>query len=125
MRFGLTEQAIERIHRVLARHHAVESAVIFGSRARGSHKPGSDVDLTLRGEGLSARELGIIEDELDDLLLPMKMDLTLFDQITHEPLKEHIQRAGVVFYERPVDAGRGAARETGSAEAPANVPGLL
>jgi predicted nucleotidyltransferase len=78
----------------------VERAILFGSRAKGTFKPGSDVDLTLLGEGLTTRDLGTIEDELDDLLLPMKMDLSIFEHIAHVPLREHIERVGIDLYRR-------------------------
>ncbi len=100
MPFGLHEEVVEKIRGVLARHPRVERAVLYGSRAKGTHKPGSDIDLTLHGEALTSHELGIIADELDDLLLPYQIDLSVFDQITHEALQEHIARVGVVFYQR-------------------------
>jgi len=100
MRFGLKEDAIERIGGVLARHPAVERAVLFGSRAKGTSKPGSDVDLTLFGDGLTSRDLRVIADELDDLLLPVEIDLSLFEQISHAPLREHIERVGAILYRR-------------------------
>ncbi len=46
-KFGLSTTVIEKIQDVLARHPTVVRAVIYGSRAKGNHKPGSDIDLTL------------------------------------------------------------------------------
>ena len=104
-RFGLTEQTIEKIGGVLAQHPQVEKAVLYGSRAKGNFKNGSDIDLTLQGNGLSFDELLKIMGELDDLLLPYMIDLSIFHQLTHQDLIEHIQRVGKVFYERtPVAA---------------------
>jgi len=100
MRFGLPEQTIQSIGAILARHPAVEKAVLYGSRAKGNFKPASDIDLCLQGASLTSRELTLIDDELDDLLLPYKIDLSLFVEIDHPALREHIQRVGVVFYER-------------------------
>ncbi|MDR3183270.1 MAG: nucleotidyltransferase domain-containing protein, partial [Planctomycetaceae bacterium] len=49
MRYGLSEETIEKINGVLSQHTAVEKAVIYGSRAKGNYKNGSDIDLTLFG----------------------------------------------------------------------------
>ena len=98
MRYGLGEQAIDKIRGVFAAHPAIEQAVLYGSRAKGNFKPGSDIDLVLLGDGLTTRELGVIAEELDDLLLPYQIDLSLFSRINHAGLREHIERVGVVFY---------------------------
>lgn len=102
-RFGLSARVIDQIRSVLEQHPAVQRAVIYGSRAKGNYKPGSDIDLTLfaaEGKALGHRELADILDEIDDLLLPYTLDLSAFEQLHHEALQEHIQRVGVVFYER-------------------------
>jgi uncharacterized protein len=100
MRYGLKEQTIDGICEVLARHHLVEKALLYGSRAMGNFKAGSDIDLTLFGESLTSLELGIIDEELDDLLLPYQIDLSLFHRIENMQLREHIERVGTVFYRR-------------------------
>jgi len=102
-KFGLSAAVTDKIHGVLARHPAVQRAVIYGSRAKGNFKPGSDIDLTLvstEGQEISQRELAAILDEVDDLLLPYTMDLSAFDRLNHDELREHIERVGKVFYER-------------------------
>ena len=103
-RFGLTEQTIEKIGGVLAQHPQVEKAVLYGSRAKGNFKNGSDIDLTLQGNGLGYDELLKIMGELDDLLLPYMIDLSIFHQLTHQDLIDHIRRVGVVFYEKRSNA---------------------
>lgn len=106
-RFGLSATVINKIHGVLAQHPNVQRAVLYGSRAKGNYKPGSDIDLTLfasEGQDISHRELADILDEVDDLLLPYTMDLSVFEHLNHDPLREHIERVGQVFYER-VGAG--------------------
>ncbi len=100
VRFGLTEATIEKICGVLASHPQVEQAVLYGSRAKGNYKIGSDIDLTLMGQGLQTDDLLKIMGELDDLLLPYMIDLSIFHQLTHQELIDHIQRVGIIFYER-------------------------
>lgn len=100
MNHGLPAAGVRQIQTVLSRHPAVERAVLYGSRAKGTSKPGSDIDLTLVGDDLDDRCLSRIEDELEELLLPWRIDLSLFSRLTHAELREHIERVGRVFYER-------------------------
>lgn len=100
MNHGLSETTVERIRAVLAHFPEVEKAVLYGSRAKGTHRPGSDIDLTLYGSGLGQPLLARIDEELDDLLLPYQMDLSLFASLTHSALLDHIRRVGAVMYER-------------------------
>ncbi|MGH9726455.1 MAG: nucleotidyltransferase domain-containing protein [Candidatus Acidiferrales bacterium] len=103
-RFGLPQQTVEKIGGVFARHPRVEKAVLYGSRAKGNYKNGSDIDLTLIGAELRHDDLLQLMGELDDLLLPYMIDLSIFSDLTHANLIEHIQRVGVTFYERaPVE----------------------
>lgn len=96
---GLPLQAVESIRQVFGRFPGVEQAVLYGSRAKGNFRPGSDIDLTLKGD-LSYRDLLDIELALDDLLLPWKIDLSLYSQIDNPALVEHIGRVGRTFYAR-------------------------
>ncbi|HAG92177.1 MAG TPA: hypothetical protein DCL41_09905 [Bdellovibrionales bacterium] len=95
--FGLSQASLQKIGSVLKRHSQIERAIVYGSRAMGNFKPSSDIDLTLVGENLSTSDLLQIESELDDLLLPYSIDLSLFHQIENSDLKEHIQRVGKDF----------------------------
>lgn len=104
MKYGLPLSVIERIHRVLARYPHVEKAILYGSRAKGNYKPGSDIDLTLLGNAdLNLSTLTRIMNDLDDLLLPYTIDLSLFSSISDPDVIDHIQRVGIVFYERAVE----------------------
>ena len=101
VKFGLTDATIRAIHRVLMRHHEVECALLYGSRAKGTFKHGSDIDLTLiGGNELTDAVLYGVADELDDLLLPYEIDLSLFSEITDTAAVDHIQRRGMVFFSR-------------------------
>jgi predicted nucleotidyltransferase len=114
MRYGLSEETIEKIRSVLIKHPAIDKAVLYGSRAKGNFKPGSDIDLSLHGAGITTKELGDIAFELDDLLLPYSIDLLVFDVLEHAKLREHIDRVGVVFYQRAsADEGNAATLKAG------------
>lgn len=100
MTYGLSEKTIQGIQDVFARHTQVEQAIIYGSRAKGNYRNGSDIDLVLVGKGLDLSQLFKIELELDDLLLPYKIDLSAYHKIENQELIGHIDRVGVVFFER-------------------------
>lgn len=100
LEFGLPQSTTRTIREILAKMPAVEKAVIYGSRAKGNERPGSDIDLTLIGQGLDLDMLGKIATELDESPIPYQVDLSLFDQIDHAGLRDHIERVGKVFYKR-------------------------
>jgi predicted nucleotidyltransferase len=103
-RFGLKEATIQKICDVLAKYPQVEKAVLFGSRAIGNYKNSSDIDLVLvGGDNLTEKVLCQIMDEIDDLLLPYTFDLSIFQHISDPEVIEHIQRVGVVFYQKAVE----------------------
>ena len=100
MRYGLSEITIEKIQGVFEAFPEIETAILYGSRAKGNFKPTSDIDLTLYGDALTSDLRMTIASELDDLLLPYTIDLSIFAELNHAKLREHIERVGVVFYER-------------------------
>lgn len=99
-RFGLPLATIEQIHGVFKEFLAVEKVVLYGSRAMGNYRRGSDIDLTLHGEDLTHRDSLRIAAALDDLPTPYMFDVSVFGSLTHAKLRDHIERKGVVFYER-------------------------
>jgi uncharacterized protein len=101
LRFGLKETTIQKICDVLARYPQVEKAILYGSRAKGDYKNGSDIDLTLLGdEDLTLNIMYGIMGEFDNLLLPYTIDLSIFRNIQDEDVIAYIKRAGVLFYEK-------------------------
>ena len=100
MRYGLKDKAIEQIISVLAGYPQVEKAILYGSRAKGNYKIGSDIDLTMIGDMLTIHIINQISNDLDDLLLPYTFDISIFHQISNPDLVDHIERIGKVFYER-------------------------
>lgn len=103
MKYGLTKTTIHHICAVFGRFPEVEKAILYGSRAKGNFKTGSDIDLTLVGEALTSDVCTTIASELDDLLLPYTIDLSIFKMLHHTELQEHIKRVGVVFYKRSTE----------------------
>ena len=100
MNSGLTENTTVEIRAVFVNHPEVEKVILYGSRAKGNYREGSDIDLTLLGAGMTPSILGQIRGDLDDGPLPYRFDLSILSQITDADLIDHIRRVGVVFYER-------------------------
>lgn len=94
---GFTDKEISDIRKDFTQYELVNEVVIYGSRAMGNFKPSSDIDLSLKGEIDRSLESDIFFD-LDDLMLPYKFDLTIYDKINNSDLVEHIDKQGVVLY---------------------------
>lgn len=98
MMYGLDKKDIEKILELLSKYPEIEKAIIYGSRAKGNYRDGSDIDLSLVGENLDLNTLLKIEHQVDDLLLPYKIDISLFHNIEDNDLIDHIARVGIIFY---------------------------
>ncbi len=109
-RHGLTGNTVGQIAGVLERFPAVEKAVLFGSRAKATHKRGSDIDLALEGAALDWRTVGAIYDALDDLLLPYRFSLIVMDANTDPDVAAHIARVGIALFQRGQPLGELVAR---------------
>lgn len=99
-KFGLTESTIKLINAVFASHPQIEQVILYGSRAKGNYRVGSDIDLTMVGGDITLSDLMNIDAELDDLLLPYKIDLSLLHKIDDPDLVDHIKRVGAVFFQK-------------------------
>lgn len=95
MRYGLKDNIVKNIQNVFAAFPQVEKVILYGSRAKGSFKNGSDIDLTIKGESLKLNTLHKISLELDNLYLPYTIDLSIYKHINNKELLEHIDRVGV------------------------------
>ena len=99
MKFGLDEKVIEDIVNILRKYEEVESARIFGSRARGDYRKASDIDIALFGKHLTSSINTKIFFYIDDLYLPYKIDLINFNSISpDDTIRNNILNEGVEFY---------------------------
>lgn len=96
-KFGLSQKTIDSLNQVFSQFPQVEQVILYGSRAKGNYRDGSDIDLTLKGENLNLNDLLKIENLIEELLLPYKIDLSLYQQIENPEFVEHIDRVGVSF----------------------------
>ena len=96
-KFGLSLKTIQALKSVFSKHTEIEKVLIYGSRVKGNFRVGSDIDLTLIAPSLNLSDLLKIENEIEDLMLPYKVDLSLFHLIENSDVVEHIKRVGVEF----------------------------
>lgn len=95
---GLSGDKNSAIRSVFAAYPAVRHVVVYGSRAKGSHQPGSDIDLCILSGDVDGELVSKIEASLDDLGLPYLVDLSVYDEIENQDLREHIDRIGASIY---------------------------
>lgn len=100
-RFGISQHSYDIILSVLSSFPEVEKVILFGSRAKGNFKQGSDIDLAIEGEActdLTAMRLnGMLNEEVP---IPYHVDVVGYNQLSHRELKDHIDRVGITFYEQ-------------------------
>ncbi|WP_395052879.1 nucleotidyltransferase domain-containing protein [Flavobacterium sp.] len=97
MKFGLNQKTIDKINSVFELHSQIEEVLIYGSRAKGNYREGSDIDITLIGKNI---ELSKINENIDDLNTPYLFDISIFDKLDSKDLIEHINRVGKTFYKK-------------------------
>lgn len=97
LKYGLSAKTVAELKEVFAKYQDVQKVILYGSRAKGNFRTGSDIDLTLVAPKLDLSRLLKIENEIEELMLPYKVDLSLFHKIENDQLIEHINRVGVEF----------------------------
>ena len=101
---GIPQADSQQLLALIRAHHHVQKVVLYGSRALGRQRAGSDIDLCLAAPSMKLGELLELGAQLDDLLLPWQIDLQLRHLIAHERLVAHIERAGQLLWERSTNA---------------------
>ncbi len=94
-KYGLPVTDFEKIVSILKDDDNVKQAILFGSRAKGSFKNGSDVDIALLGKDLKLADILHISERIEQLFLPWKFDLVIYGRIKEQALIEHINRVGI------------------------------
>lgn len=100
MPYGLTEKQLETIWNIFKEYPQIEKVVIFGSRATGDFKTGSDIDLALKGDVTLEVTDKIMRRFNEETLLPHKFDIINYHTISNKKLKKHIERFGKIFWHR-------------------------
>jgi predicted nucleotidyltransferase len=97
--YGLAESDIQNVVAILQQNPKIEKIILFGSRAKGTFRIGSDVDIAIIGNNVSLNDVLDANIEIEKLNLPYQFDLVIYNRIQEEALKDHIDRVGVVLYE--------------------------
>jgi len=101
MSFGLREQDITYIVSAIKKFDVIKKAVVFGSRAKGNYKSGSDVDIAILGDDITFDTLSKLHALLEDESpMPYFFDIVDYSHLTHAEIKEHIDRVGQIIFER-------------------------
>lgn len=97
--FGIYPKSYEEILKIIDECESIKEVIIYGSRAKGNFKEGSDIDITLRGE-ISKEDYSKLWHKLDDSFIPYKFDISIYNDLKSESLIKHINRVGKTFYKR-------------------------
>lgn len=97
--FGLEASTLHKIRQIFSKYPDLEKVILYGSRAKGNYREGSDIDLCFYGKKLTAETLYRIDEALEELLLPYLFDLSLYHEIDNSNLLDHIKRRGKCFYQ--------------------------
>lgn len=95
---GISSDDMQKLQSVFDAEPRIVQVTLYGSRAKQTHRSGSDIDLTLEGRNLSTGWLMDLKRKIDDLLLPYEVDLSIFEHIDNQDLLEHINRVGKVIF---------------------------
>ena len=98
--YGLKEEVISKLKLIFSKNENIEKVIIYGSRAMGNYRDGSDIDLCFFGEDLSLDTIYKVEEDIEDLLLPYLFDMSIYSHIDNPGLIDHINRVGIEFYKR-------------------------
>jgi predicted nucleotidyltransferase len=99
----LAAREFELIQGIFERHPKISEVRLFGSRAKGTHSAHSDIDLAIWGD-VDALYAEALAAQLDELPLPYRFDVLPFHLIRSNPLREHIERVGLLIYSSPISA---------------------
>ena len=102
---GLPQPACQRLFEVLQQSAKVQEVWLFGSRAMGRYREGSDLDVCLVGEAITHLDRLQLMHAIDELLLPWPVDLALRHELPDE-LLDHLNRVGRCLWRRASVSGQ-------------------
>ena len=98
---GLQQPDLDIILAVLGEFPNVKEAIIFGSRAKGNFRNGSDVDIAIKGVNLNQEIVSTISYRLnEETILPYKFDILDYKSIRNSKLTENINKIGITVYKK-------------------------
>jgi uncharacterized protein len=97
--FGITDNSYSLILKTIAKFPEIEKAVIFGSRAMGNYKKGSDIDLAVFGQNIDLDRISGLQSILNQRLpIPYHVDMVHFDTVENKELQDHINDVGIEIW---------------------------
>jgi len=99
-KYGIEVSDIEGILSIFKGNVRISRIILFGSRAKGIFTERSDVDIAISGDNLGLKDVIGASLEIDQLYLPYKVDIIIFDRIKEDALIGHINRVGIVLFEK-------------------------
>ena len=99
-KYGLLTTDIEKMISIFKSNSKIENVILFGSRAIGTYKPGSDIDIALKGTDIKLNDILNINADLDNISTPYKFDIVIYSRITESALTDHIKRVGISLFKR-------------------------
>ena len=99
-KYGLTDRDIKTLQDIFRKYTEVKEVHLFGSRAKGNYKTGSDIDLAVMNEGVKSKTITKLVVDFEESSLPFTVDLINFPTLKHTDLIDHINRVGTIFYKR-------------------------
>ena len=100
---GLSEHDIQNMMATARDFAQVQQLVLFGSRAKGNYKPGSDIDLAIKCRGDNYDTAVALAAQLNQATrLPYFFDVVDYATIAEPALTAHIDRVGVVLFDAAV-----------------------
>lgn len=96
--FGLSADVIQMLREVFSRYPETECVLVFGSRAKATYKPASDIDLAVIATSMSPQRFSQLWSELDSLPLIFKVDALHWNTLANSLLQAKIMEEGQLFY---------------------------
>lgn len=104
IKFGLLERDVEYILSAIKLFPEIEKAVIFGSRAMGNFKSGSDIDIACYGKEVNIQITEKLRSKLnEDVPIPYFVDVLHADSLKNADLIAHIESVGITLYSKSDD----------------------
>ena len=99
--FGLLQRDLDYINMSISKLLEIEIVIIFGSRAMGNYKKGSDIDLAILGDNISSETIRKLNEDLNEQYpIPYFFDILDYNEITNKELKKHIDVNGIILFEK-------------------------
>nr|WP_307730296.1 nucleotidyltransferase domain-containing protein [Duganella violaceicalia] len=94
----MSESILDSLCEVFSRYSTIDSVMVYGSRAAGTYRPQSDIDLAVFAPTMSERDFGNLWNALDDLPILFRLDVIHWDHVTNDKLKQHARQHGALLY---------------------------